>query len=89
LYFKVTEAVHGKQSFIYLQLWALGRQAKPESLKKEGGYPYVSSSDIPIRGRPKPRPLSGDEVQHYVELYAKAAENAIKVGIADMISILY
>ncbi|PVF97962.1 putative NADPH2 dehydrogenase chain OYE2 [Serendipita vermifera] len=76
---RITEAVHGNKSSIYLQLWALGRQAKPDSIKREG-YPYVSSSDVALRGRPNPRPLSRDEVKHYVELYAKAAENAIEAG---------
>ncbi|PVF97963.1 putative NADPH2 dehydrogenase chain OYE2 [Serendipita vermifera] len=77
---KVTDAVHAKGSFIYLQLWALGRQANPKALEREGGYPYVSSSDVPMQGKPKPRPLSKTEVENYVCLYAKAAENAIEAG---------
>ncbi|CAG8653861.1 179_t:CDS:2, partial [Acaulospora colombiana] len=56
------------------------RQAKPDSIKREG-YPYVSSSDVAMRGRPNPRPLSGAEVKQYVELYANAAENAIESEI--------
>ncbi|CAG8604738.1 4150_t:CDS:2 [Acaulospora colombiana] len=75
---KVTDAVHAKGSIIYLQLWALGRQANPKALEKEGGYPYVSSSDVPMQGKPKPRPLFKFEVEKYVDLYAKAAENAIE-----------
>ena len=41
---QVTDAVHAKGSFIFLQLWALGRAAVP-SILAEGGYPYISASD--------------------------------------------
>lgn len=52
-------------------------------LEEEGGYPYVSASDIPLtdrKGKDIPRPLTIDEVREYVGLYAKAAENAIEAG---------
>ncbi|KZP23958.1 NADH:flavin oxidoreductase/NADH oxidase [Athelia psychrophila] len=83
---KVTSAVHEKGSFIYLQLWALGRAANPAQLAKEnvsGGY--VSSSSVPIKsqteaGAPPPRTLDIAEVREYVQLYATAAENAITAG---------
>ncbi|KZP26859.1 NADH:flavin oxidoreductase/NADH oxidase [Athelia psychrophila] len=83
---KVTAAVHEKGSFIYLQLWALGRAANPTQLAKEGvSGGYVSSSSIPLKsqteaGVPPPRTLDIAEVREYVQLYATAAENAIKAG---------
>ena len=76
----MTDAVHSKGSFIYLQLWALGRAAK-ESVLKEGGYDFVSASNIPIKPNGDvPRPLTKEEIEEYVETYAKAAGNAIEAG---------
>jgi NADPH2 dehydrogenase len=76
----VTDSVHSKGSFIYLQLWALGRAASADILR-ESGYDFVSASDIPISpSRGTPRPLTKDEIKEYVQLYAQAAENAINAG---------
>lgn len=36
---RVTDAVHGRGSYICAQLWALGRAADPTVLEKEGGHP--------------------------------------------------
>lgn len=79
--FQITDAVHAKGSFMYLQLWALGRAADPTVLKEEGDYPYVSASDIPMPGNPiNTRPLTVEEIKEYVGLYAQAAKNAVKAG---------
>lgn len=78
---RVTRAVHSEGSFIYLQLWALGRAANPELLEAEGNYPYVSASDVKLKGKPRPpRPLTTQEVKEYVQLYATAAKNAVRAG---------
>lgn len=87
---KITDAVHKKGSFIYMQLWALGRQASHEVLKKLG-HDYVSSS--PLRdvtdsqaalsqypNNETPRPLTVAEIKEYVADYAQAAKNAIEAG---------
>ncbi|KAL6298305.1 NADH:flavin oxidoreductase/NADH oxidase [Sparassis latifolia] len=76
---RVTDAVHAKGSYIYLQLWALGRAADFEELEKEDpSFPYVSASDIQLTGKPKaPRPLTEDEIKEYVQLYTTAASNAV------------
>lgn len=56
---KVVDAVHARGSFIYLQIFAMGRVASPEVLEKEGPFPLVSSSDIiPTGGSVAPRPLT-------------------------------
>lgn len=56
---QIVHAVHAKGSYIYLQLWALGRAAIPDELDEEGSYPYVSASDVPLSGKPfPPRPLT-------------------------------
>ncbi len=77
---KVTDAVHEKGSFIYLQLWALGRAADPENLKAEFGKKVVSASDIPIKGGAKPEPLTEEEIWEFVGYYKQAALNAIEAG---------
>ncbi|PPQ78462.1 hypothetical protein CVT25_011857 [Psilocybe cyanescens] len=79
-------------------LWALGRAAVPRQLEKELGVPsnppnspYVSASPIPLSTRsskdPAPRALSELEIAEYVELYAQAAENAVKHAGFDGVEI--
>lgn len=80
---KVTDAVHEKQSFIFLQLWAMGRRANPEFLRRaEGGpYPVVGPSEVPAKeGDPAPHALTVDEIESYIQDYASAAKNAIAAG---------
>ncbi|KAJ7819683.1 hypothetical protein B0H14DRAFT_2835769 [Mycena olivaceomarginata] len=78
----VTDAVHVKGSFIFLQLWALGRAADYAQLQSEApSFPYVSASDVPLTGRSGPlRALTMTEIKEYVELYAQAAKNAVEAG---------
>ncbi|KAJ6541621.1 hypothetical protein B0H19DRAFT_958591 [Mycena capillaripes] len=72
----ITDRVHAKGAYMYLQLWALGRAAEVETLAEEG-LPYVSASDVPLVGGPAPRPLTVEDIQEYVQLYATAASNAV------------
>lgn len=74
----VTDAVHAKGSYIFMQLWALGRAANPAVLAEEGND-YVSASDIPLTepARDPPRPLTLSEIDDYVGYYAQAAKNAV------------
>ncbi|KAJ7584056.1 hypothetical protein C8J56DRAFT_1095150 [Mycena floridula] len=62
---EVVEAVHVKQSFIFSQIWAIGRAAVPQILAVQG-LPYVSASNIPLTGQ-------------YVQWFAQAADNAVNV----------
>ena len=58
---QIVEAVHAKGSYIYLQLWALGRSARPDILHKEfPDAPYAAPSPIPLRSQPEaiPRELT-------------------------------
>jgi NADPH2 dehydrogenase len=76
------DAVHKNGSFIYLQLWALGRTAEPDVLQQEGGHPLVAPSPIPIptkgaSSEPVPRALTVEEIAEYVRRFASAAENAV------------
>ncbi|KAI2840411.1 hypothetical protein CBS147343_10347 [Aspergillus niger] len=77
----ITAAVHSQGSFIFCQLWALGRAAKPDVLQKEGGYRVVSSGDIPMsESSPAPTPLTEEEISGYITDYVRAAQNAIAAG---------
>ncbi|KAK0431538.1 hypothetical protein EV421DRAFT_1893348 [Armillaria borealis] len=64
---EITDAIHAKGSYIFCQLWALGRCIRSES-------PGLSSESV------APRPLTVEEIQEYVELYAQAARNAVSAG---------
>ncbi|KAJ7457446.1 hypothetical protein FB451DRAFT_1098141 [Mycena latifolia] len=92
---QVTEAVHAKGSFIYLQLWALGRAAYVEHLAL--GDPYVSSSPKKLESifhmgsapRPHsvPRAMTVDEIKEYSELFGVAASNAVHKAGFDGVEI--
>ena len=65
----------------------MGRVASPRILKEEGGFDVVGPSpirlnDITVGGDEAavPRELTGAELKEYVELYTKAAKNAIEAG---------
>jgi NADPH2 dehydrogenase len=82
---EVVDAVHAKGSFIYLQLWALGRVAgdskSAENLRREGPFPVVSSSNIPVSSDfQEPTPLTEQDIQGFIKEYATAARNAMTAG---------
>ena len=63
-----------------MQLWAHGRAARPEGLRKMGPYDVVGPSPIPIAESERYanlRPLTVKEIKEYVQLYATAASNAV------------
>ncbi|GAD92679.1 hypothetical protein NECHADRAFT_45190 [Paecilomyces variotii No. 5] len=81
---RVTDAVHSKGSYIYLQLWALGRAANPQYINSLG-YDVISSSDVPMKSAfsdemHHPRALTEDEIQRAIADFAQASNNAIKAG---------
>jgi 2,4-dienoyl-CoA reductase-like NADH-dependent reductase (Old Yellow Enzyme family) len=66
-----------------VQLWALGRVADPVVLDQEGGFDVVGASPIPVPGSPEqviPRALTVSEIKEYLQLYTKAARNAMEAG---------
>ncbi|KAG1855184.1 hypothetical protein DFJ58DRAFT_906109 [Suillus subalutaceus] len=79
---EVTDAVHEKGSFIFCQLWALGRAAVPDVLAKENDSPLVSASPIPLSSRPTavPHVLTEPEIKSYITNFATGARNAIAAG---------
>lgn len=44
-------------------MWALGRAAKAETLRRESDADVVSASDIPIKDGPVPRPMTKSEIK--------------------------
>lgn len=79
---EVTDAVHEKGSFIFCQLWALGRAAYPQVLAQECGAPLVSASPIPLTSRPAniPRALTEPEIKTFIDYHVTAARNAMEAG---------
>lgn len=76
----ITDEVHHKGSFIFCQLFAMGRAADVEVAKKDG-VSIVGPSAIPIEeGAPIPRPMTIEEIQQTVQDFATASENAISAG---------
>ncbi|KAK3935069.1 FMN-linked oxidoreductase [Diplogelasinospora grovesii] len=77
---KVTDAVHAKGSYMYCQLWDLGRAADPKVAEKEG-FKVKSSSAVPMEeGAHTPEAYTTEEVKQKVRDYAQAAKNAIAAG---------
>ena len=87
---EIVEAVHRKGSFIYCQLWALGRAAVAKVLEEEFGLGegVVSSSATAMKeGGAVPRELSEDEIGGFVEDYVSAARNAVEGAGFDGVEI--
>ncbi|KAI1099655.1 12-oxophytodienoate reductase 1 [Jackrogersella minutella] len=83
---KVTDAVHTKGGFIFLQIWHTGR-ASPPSFR--GGKPTISSSNHPMDGdwldgtscaSNPPKPMTVGEIKSVTRDFADAAKNAIQAG---------
>lgn len=87
----VTNAVHAKRGFIFLQLWHVGRISH-SSYHPEAGLPVAPSAIAPNNGAKAvtsdsrevsfetPRPLKLEELPGIVAEYRKGAENAKLAG---------
>jgi len=83
----VTDAVHAKGSFIYAQLWALGRTAKPAVLKAKG-YELKSASAVPMGpDAPVPVEMTEEDIARFIQSYAAAAKAAVEVAGFDGVEI--
>ncbi|KDQ13240.1 hypothetical protein BOTBODRAFT_66957 [Botryobasidium botryosum FD-172 SS1] len=83
---KITDAVHARGSYIYLQIAAAGRTGKPDVLS-EDGFDLVSASAIPIPDEPVPRALSTEEIKKFIGQFAQAAHNAVFLAGFDGVEI--
>ncbi|CZT19802.1 related to NADPH2 dehydrogenase chain OYE2 [Ramularia collo-cygni] len=80
---RIVDSVHDAGSYIYLQLWALGRSAEPEIKARDGTGDVVSSSAVAQEGGPVPRAMTEEEIWTYVSDYATAAKVAVEVAGFD------
>ncbi|PYI10979.1 FMN-linked oxidoreductase [Aspergillus sclerotiicarbonarius CBS 121057] len=81
---EVTAGVHAQGSFIYLQLWALGRAANPGLLQQQN-LDLLSSSAVPMKSAfsdemHQPRAMTEAEIHGTIQDFATAAQNAIRAG---------
>ncbi|KAK3079676.1 Chanoclavine-I aldehyde reductase fgaOx3, partial [Coniosporium uncinatum] len=84
---EITDAVHAKGSYIFCQLWALGRAANPKVLKKEG-CDFVSSSAVGMSDNsPVPRAMEEQEILQFIDEYAEAAKRCIEIAGFDGVEI--
>lgn len=77
---KVTDEVHKRRSFIYLQLWALGRVASKEFTEKNGITVKSSSASQLSDDLAVPKEMTQEDIDSTVAAYAQAAKNAIAAG---------
>ncbi|KAI5892083.1 FMN-linked oxidoreductase [Schizophyllum commune H4-8] len=86
---EVADRVHAQGSFIYMQIWAVGRAAQAVQLKEEDpSFDYVSSSDVKLTGRDEtPRPLTMPEIKQYAQWFATGARNAVERAGFDGVEI--
>jgi NADPH2 dehydrogenase len=77
---KVTAAVHEKGSFIYLQLWALGRVASKEFNESKGIEVKSSSATQLSDDLAVPKEMTVEDIKEAVTAYAQAAKNAMEAG---------
>ncbi|KAI0313542.1 FMN-linked oxidoreductase [Amylostereum chailletii] len=86
---KVVDAVHAKGSFIYCQIWTVGRRSIPEILEEaDPSYPYLSAGNLPVEGRSRaPRAMTKHEIKDYVQYYASAARAAVEGAGFDGVEI--
>ncbi|CAL9731075.1 NADPH dehydrogenase 2 [Monosporozyma unispora] len=92
---KIFKKIHDNKSFVYVQLWNLGRQSYADVLARDG-LKYVSASDnVYMDEESKERAmksnnpqhgLTKDEIKQHIADYVKAAKNSIAAG-ADGVEI--
>lgn len=92
---EIFKRIHERNSFIYVQLWNLGRQAPPATLKK-GGLRYDSASDgiymdekskeEALKSNSPQHGLTKEEIKQYIKDFTRAAKQSIENG-ADGVEI--
>lgn len=92
---KIFAKIHDNKSFVWVQLWVLGRQAFPDTLKRDGlrydsasdeVYMDESSEKKAIECDNRQHGLTKDEIKQYIKDYVQASKNAIAAG-ADGVEI--
>ncbi|KAL2802078.1 FMN-linked oxidoreductase [Aspergillus granulosus] len=80
----ITDEVHRKGSFIYIQLFSMGRAADVNVARSEGieivGPSAISIPQDEKPGAPTPRPMTVKEIKQTVTDFVTASQNAIEAG---------
>ncbi|KAI0466657.1 NADH:flavin oxidoreductase/NADH oxidase [Xylaria cf. heliscus] len=77
---EITDAVHKKGSFIYCQIWHMGRAGYPE-IHKAMGSKFISPSAVRMDGtKPLPEEMTEEDIWEVIGDFAKAAKSAIAAG---------
>jgi NADPH2 dehydrogenase len=84
---RIVDAVHAKRSYIFLQLWSLGRVVDKAYAEQEGII-AKSSSAVPLdvgsdqsEAEPAiPKEMTVEDIKNTIATYAQAAKNAIEAG---------
>ncbi|KAH7027848.1 uncharacterized protein B0I36DRAFT_375518 [Microdochium trichocladiopsis] len=78
---EITDEVHRRGSFIFCQIFAMGRAADADTAEKEG-VPIIAPSAIPLRDRPDVLPLAMtiDDIKQMIRDFTAAAKNAVRAG---------
>ncbi|SCU93785.1 LADA_0G04896g1_1 [Lachancea dasiensis] len=91
----IVTKVHDNKSFLWVQLWALGRAAPPANLKRDGlRYDSASEGQYENEESKSEAEKSGNllhgitkmEIKQYISDYVQASKNAIEAG-ADGVEI--
>ncbi|KAF7562284.1 hypothetical protein G7046_g1872 [Stylonectria norvegica] len=75
----ITDEIHSKGSFVFCQIFAMGRAADAEWAAKEGS-PVLAPSAIPFEGGAVPRAMTIAEIHQLVLDLAEASRKAIRAG---------
>lgn len=77
---EIYAAIHARGSFVFQQLWDLGRGADPEYVQGRG-YKYASSGNVELEGRgATPEALTEDEIWQKIDEFKQAARNVVDAG---------
>ncbi|EAU30131.1 conserved hypothetical protein [Aspergillus terreus NIH2624] len=79
---KVTDAVHGKVSYIYAPLWAIGRMADIEATREAARVDaeLISSSAVEYHPGLIPREMAEEVIKDVINDFRIAASNATSAG---------
>lgn len=77
---KITDEIHRKGSFIFLEVMAMGRMADVSEAEKEG-FTIVGASAIPwTDGATAPKAMTNEDIKRTVQQFGQAARNAMEAG---------
>ena len=75
----ITDEVHSKGSYIFVQLFAMGRAATVQVAKEEG-IDIVAPSEFSFEGGAQPRAMTLSEIHDMIDAFVTAAKNAMAAG---------